>query len=325
MGDFEYMEKSAEYYYNKGIVYYDEGKFNIAIDNFNSAISINPDRSEFYYNLGNSYFKKKEYDQAIEQYNKALSLKPVDINTFHNLGIIYSWKKEYELALDYYNKILPLIAEDADIYHEMGNVYLKKGEYDIAIDYYNKALKIHPCHLAVLESLADAQELKKADDLLKEKSNINEEVKIINLENPEEFFNLGVSYTKEKLYCFAIESFRKCLKIDQKYPKAYEFLNKLLEVANSAPVVENFEYCYNSGLAFLKKDQLDIAADMFKRAILINPNNSEVYFNLGLLYLKEKKYDNATENLTKCIEIDPGNTKARELIYKIFLQANSAK
>jgi tetratricopeptide (TPR) repeat protein len=312
--------ESAEYFYNKGITYYQEGKYNIAIDNLKKALELKPDFAECYYNLGNTYFKRKEYDMAIDAYNKGLAIKSDDLQSFYNLAIIYTWKKEFDLAIEFYNKIMTIIPDNPDVYEELGNIYFKKNDYDNSIDYYNKGLSINPYSISLKESLDKVLEIKKIEE---EKNKKVEEPKPEIKENADEPFNLAINYVKEKNFTFAIDCLRKCLKINPDYPNAFDLLNKLLPLASLSQTEPDEKNYLKLGMEYLEKEKIDIAEDVLNRAVSVSNNPAETYFNIGIIYLQKKKYDLSMENLKKCSEIDPNSNRAKEYLYKVLMLKNS--
>ena len=69
-----------------------------------------------HYNLGVSYTKDKSYEMAIDEYEKALSLDPKDADSEYNLAIIYDeYRKNPKRAIEHYKKYLELRPDAADI------------------------------------------------------------------------------------------------------------------------------------------------------------------------------------------------------------------
>lgn len=69
-----------------------------------------------HYNLGVSYTKEKNYEMAIDEYEKALSLNPDDTDTHYNLAIIYDdLRRNPKRAIEHYKKYLELKSDAADI------------------------------------------------------------------------------------------------------------------------------------------------------------------------------------------------------------------
>jgi tetratricopeptide (TPR) repeat protein len=69
---------SLEYVFFKANSYYEEGKYDEAIDEYSKLLARGVEGGNLYYNLGNSYFKKGELGKAILNYERAKRLIPRD-------------------------------------------------------------------------------------------------------------------------------------------------------------------------------------------------------------------------------------------------------
>jgi len=84
----------AEAYYNIGIVYYSEKKYDESKGQFQKAIEIYPDFAEAYYSLGVVYYAEANYDKAIEAFSKAIQIDPRNYEAIYQLGIVYNVKND---------------------------------------------------------------------------------------------------------------------------------------------------------------------------------------------------------------------------------------
>jgi len=120
LGSFIYAEESAvkqykkiietnpndaEAYYNIGVVYYGEKKYDSAKAQFQKAIEIYPNFSEAYYSLGAVYYAETNYDKAIEAFSKAIQIDPRNYEAIYQLGIVHNIKKDKIQALMQVNKL----------------------------------------------------------------------------------------------------------------------------------------------------------------------------------------------------------------------------
>ena len=84
----------AEAYYNIGVIYYNEKKYDSAKVQFNKAIEIYPDFAEAYYSIGVVYYAEANYDKAIEAFSKAIQIDPRNYEAIYQLGVVYNTKKD---------------------------------------------------------------------------------------------------------------------------------------------------------------------------------------------------------------------------------------
>ena len=69
------VPEPAETYYRRGNAYYDEGKFDSAIAEYTSAITLKRDYAEAYYGRGIAYYDEGKFDRVICDFDKVIELK----------------------------------------------------------------------------------------------------------------------------------------------------------------------------------------------------------------------------------------------------------
>lgn len=87
-------------FFKKGTGYLQEGKWEQAISQFKSAISIDPNHVGAHFNLGCAYALAGEYDQAIKEFEKVISLETPPFNAFCYFNIAGIYLKEAMLKKD---------------------------------------------------------------------------------------------------------------------------------------------------------------------------------------------------------------------------------
>src|SRR5256885_11149876 len=65
---------SAGAFFNRGNAYEAKGQYDLAIQDFASAIKRNPNDAAAFYSRGSSYFAKGQTDSAIQDFDKAINL-----------------------------------------------------------------------------------------------------------------------------------------------------------------------------------------------------------------------------------------------------------
>ena len=88
----------ASSYYNKGIDYYDDGKYQLAVNEFTTAIRLNPSFTNAYFNRGNAYYELDQYGRVVQDFNKVIQLDPNYAAAYHNRGNAYRNLGEYTQA-----------------------------------------------------------------------------------------------------------------------------------------------------------------------------------------------------------------------------------
>jgi tetratricopeptide (TPR) repeat protein len=124
----------ANYYFSNANHNFSEGKYRLAIEEYERALSHNPNLSTAYQFLGESYknlYKpaveteenKEIANKALDALNKAYEIDPNNKDIINSLGDMYDKMRDFEEAEKYYLKVLDL--EPAN----MANYYVVAGFY----------------------------------------------------------------------------------------------------------------------------------------------------------------------------------------------------
>lgn len=101
-------ENLAVDYYNRGLIWYDKGEYDIAIRDYSEAIRHNPNYGAAYSARGTVWKEKENYDKALADFNQALRLDPKDVEALDYRGNAWESKGSYEKALADYNQAIRL-------------------------------------------------------------------------------------------------------------------------------------------------------------------------------------------------------------------------
>jgi tetratricopeptide (TPR) repeat protein len=181
-------------HYNLGIVYFQKGQGDKAIEHYRKALEINPDYAEAYTNLGNALSQDGHVDDAIVQYQKALDISPNDAKAHNDLGVAFYRKGQLNDAAAQYKKSLEINSEDPSTYDNLGVVYSLQGQPDEAVAQYQKALEVDPDNVETLYNLGV---------VLAQKGDIDDAIsqyqKVIKIRPTygEAYTNLGIAFFKK--------------------------------------------------------------------------------------------------------------------------------
>ncbi|MDJ0672705.1 MAG: tetratricopeptide repeat-containing serine protease family protein, partial [Microcystis sp. M53598_WE2] len=118
----------AAWYVNRGILYRRQQKYELALDDYNKAIELNPNHANAYNNRGNLYYDLQKYDLALADYDKAIEINPNFAILYSNRGGVYYNQQKYELALSDYNQAIDINPNDAKAYLGRGGLYAILGQ-----------------------------------------------------------------------------------------------------------------------------------------------------------------------------------------------------
>ena len=110
---------------------YQMGNYDLAIKNYNLAISIDPSRSYFYYNRGLAYKATNNTAMAVKDFRQSLDLKQT-AEAYYQIGSIYYQKGELENAkLEFENaKLIREDVENMNFY--LGMIYFRNNRFEEA-------------------------------------------------------------------------------------------------------------------------------------------------------------------------------------------------
>jgi len=140
----EIENREAKDKFDQGVQFYQQGKFDEAIEAFEDVIINKPGFAEGYYNLGMAYLRQGNPDRAIEVIDNAIELKPDFVAAYFGKGQAYIEKGEEEQATEIFKKAVAINPDDAKIYVNLGALYISTNRNDLALEALLKAMELDP-------------------------------------------------------------------------------------------------------------------------------------------------------------------------------------
>jgi tetratricopeptide (TPR) repeat protein/TolB-like protein len=103
-----------------------------------------PKEKDAHFELGMFYHGRGELKEALEEFQMALSLDPNMGASLNMLGYSYADLSEYEKAIKAFERYAVVMPDDANPLDSMGEQYFRMGNLDKAIEKFNEALEIQP-------------------------------------------------------------------------------------------------------------------------------------------------------------------------------------
>ena len=146
--------KALKHYHLAGD-YASQGQMDLAIEQYNEAISIDPEFTVAYFDRGIAFQRIEDYDQAIADYTQAIALDPDYASSYYQRGVTYYYQGDLEKAISDLNKATELDSTYALAYAVSGQVYAELGKVELAVGNYEKALELDlpPYHKQVIEDI----------------------------------------------------------------------------------------------------------------------------------------------------------------------------
>lgn len=269
--------------------------YNLALDEFNTAIKVNPQFATAYNNAGKVLQLQGKLDEAESSYYKAIKIEPKFADAIENLGTILYEKDQIDAAIDRFQEAIYINQKNSSAYYNLGKAYIEKG-------YTNRAINALQISLTQNPNSAPAR------------------------------YELGRAYETQGNEAVALSEYRKAILIKPDYIKPYI---KIAEVHQNRGDEEIAIPELKTALAIdpnLNEAKLKIAelslnigkteqAIQYYRDLLQDTvyqqkalsGLSKAYFDRAQKYdirgkfFSESEYIQIEDNIKKAIQFDPGN------------------
>jgi len=148
--------QNANAYHLLGIIAYQVGRHNVAIDLINQAIGIDNRQPVFFGNLGNILQGQKRQEEAIQAYQHAIELNPENEEIQNDLGNALTELGHFQQAAHAYHKVVKITPNNPNAYYNLGNTFRELGQLQQAIEAYGKALALNPNDAEIYNNLGTA-------------------------------------------------------------------------------------------------------------------------------------------------------------------------
>ena len=99
---------SYRVYNNLGDVYSNEGKLDLALENFFKSVQLKPNYADAVHNIGYTYFVKGEIDKAEYYLKKSFEMNPLLVESLHKLALLEFQRQNNTAAREYLNRALEI-------------------------------------------------------------------------------------------------------------------------------------------------------------------------------------------------------------------------
>jgi len=128
----------------RGIAYHMRQEFDLALKDFNAAISMNKKDPVLYYNRSSVFFANRQWDEAIPDLDKAISLDKKYADAWLQRGIVHYYRGRFNESLPDVNQSLKLNSRNANAYRFRASIYLVQNKYNDALQDCFQAISIMP-------------------------------------------------------------------------------------------------------------------------------------------------------------------------------------
>lgn len=194
--DFASIDVPALDYYRhatRGVQLAKKGMLDEAIDEFDTAVRLQPDFLHAHVEAAIALTRKGMPDEAMARLNKALKLDPNHSRAHGNAGIVLARSGKLDEAIDRFQKALEIDPYYRTAHANLGRICLEQGKLDQATVHFGAAVELDE-------------------------------------KDPLAHFELGNVLLKRQMLTEALEQFQKTIAIDAKAIDAYLLLGKTLQM-----------------------------------------------------------------------------------------------
>ncbi|MCF7804595.1 MAG: tetratricopeptide repeat protein [Candidatus Marinimicrobia bacterium] len=206
-----------------------------AINQFETAMTIMPDKPETYGSLATAYLLTGNLARAKETFETAVEKNPENFQVIFNYGRLLADEGENERALELLKKAHELEPENLQAIQLLASVYIKENKVEEALNMYNQALEQEPenpdlyfnqaiLHIQLAQDYNEASDSTKADQQYKEALESMERAVELRPEDVEAQIRLGELYQEMEMWEQAADTFRAVL---EKQPENIAVMKKL--------------------------------------------------------------------------------------------------
>lgn len=242
--------------------------FKNAVRILRQALELNPNNEVAIYELAFCYDQMEDFDSAIKCYSDFIDENPYSFTAWYNLGNAYSKSENFEKAIWAYDYCLLINEDFSPAYFNLGNAYLSEEKYLLSIQNFEKCIELDGedgltlCYLGECnEQLGNLEEAKhfyyKSLELMPELSDA--------------WLGLGIVKDLEDDVQGAIGFIEKAISFDAFNPGYVHVLAGALE----------------------KTDDLELANEMYLKALAMDPINDEIVSDYVTFLVKNERYKEA--------------------------------
>jgi len=146
--------KLSDAYNNRGVIRYILEDLDGALEDYTQVIRLNADFADAYNNRGVVKYDLEDYQGAIKDYSQAIKLNSKFTDGYYNRGVAKYEVKDYDGAIEDFTQAINLDPDFADAYYQRGNAYSYCGETKKAKEDFETAIELNPDYANDSDDLA---------------------------------------------------------------------------------------------------------------------------------------------------------------------------
>jgi len=114
-------------YFYLGLIAYRAGNMELAVQNFNAALKLDPSMDQARLSLGNAQFAAGKVDEAIASWEQLAKERPNLSSVHNNLGVAYLDRNNLDKALEHLEQTVALSPDNYRAQKNLADAYRRKG------------------------------------------------------------------------------------------------------------------------------------------------------------------------------------------------------
>jgi len=275
------------------------GRYQEALQKYQSVLRVNPQDANTHYSLGAVYQALKQIDDAIAEYKTAISIDGKNQQYTKALNDALEVKaapiiqeavalhkaKNYEAAIAKYNQALALRPNNVELWYNVATAEYSRQNYNGAKAAYQKALELDPAG-QVNDIYFTGLILENAGQGLDAKTQYQKYV------------------SKAPTGQFVAEAKARIAALTNDI-SATQKIKSESELAQ----LKNADDAFQQAVKLQQSKQYDAAIDQYQKAISIQPKNQDYVFSLGTAFQAKGDIENAISQYRQAISMDGGKNK----------------
>jgi len=319
-------------HFNLGLEYYNREMYDLAVQSFEKALKAGKKNKEAHEAvdldccqiLGQIALMRKKYGDAGKAFERGLEVKPGDPMCLFGRGQAYFEDKDFSNAKKALQEYLTATQGNAkaserapDALNLLGAMSMEKKKYDEAAGYFRQVVSQYPkqskeagANLAIV--LLTQGDVNSRDRKYAEAAKLYDEAVSASPQNAEALKASALAH-------YRIGQTLKTGKDDQSKKSAAD--NYRISEKNFMRAVKidanDFQSWYMAGLTQFELERYDDMFNSYKRAVEINPADSDARFNLAMALHRKQMYEEAFKQAeeAKKIKRDPEIDKLVNVIF----------
>ena len=128
----------------RGACYAALGQLDIAVQNYEKALSIKPDYAKAHYNLGIALQELGKLHDSVKSYENSIAFEPENAQAHNNLAIVFRELDQLKKAEASSRKAIALDPDYAEAYSSLSIILFTSGNLNSALESIEKAYSIDP-------------------------------------------------------------------------------------------------------------------------------------------------------------------------------------